>query len=490
MRFYRNLAVLSIIFFCACSEEDIDETPVNPQPEPQENVILKGKFIDSPVQGLTYSTPTRDGVTNSAGEFEYLQGEMVTFQIGNIVLGSANGNSKITPLEIASSTNASLQTQEVKNICAFLQTLDSDKNAENGISISQEAIDFLPDNQIDFRSNIIEFLGNLVLEVNRNTLADLNVVMPEEATVHLANTIQESYARQGLSAGPFYNIIESWETTSRNVTWVHIYDEENRIKESNAYEKYPSIHILKYEYSEYNSSGYPTYYTSNHINRNDGSDGFLNYHYFEYGENAEILSWKFGYMLNGSPVSGRRINEVDEKGQVLKATFFEEDGAGDPDSYVKYGYYDNGKQKFEHIYDTGATEPRMKREWTYEEFGEMRSQKSFFGTNLNSERFREYQYRDNYTLEKQVVNENSGTNPDSKEIYFYNEQEWIVRHEKYRSDFLYEVTESDYETGITKRTYINEDDNSFYIEFSNSDEGHYKTEYYDSDGNLISTETP
>ena len=486
MRFISKIAILSVIFIYGCSEEEI-ENPPNQQPGAQEQILI-GKFLDSEVEGLGYSTPTRDGITNSAGEFKYLEGENVTFKVGNILLGSTIGNSIITPLEIASTSNATLETPEVKNISALLQTLDADKDPSNGISISQEAIDFLPDNQIDFRSNIIEFLGKLVLEVNKNTLADLKVVMPEAATVHLANTIEESYDRLGLWSGPFYNIIESWETTSRNVTWIHIYDEEGRIKESNAYEKYPLRHILKYEYSEYNSSGYPTHYTSNHIKR-DGGDGFLTYLYFEYGEYAEILSWKFSYMPHSSSFSGRKIDEVDEKNQVIKATFFEEGGTVGSNSYVEYGYYENGNKKFEQISDLDAQEPRLRFEWTYEDFGEMRIQKEYFGPNFNFERIREYTYRVDYTLEKQVVNENSETNPDSKEVFLYNEQEWIVRHEKYRSDYLYELRESDYETGITKWTYFNNEDNSFYVEFSNPDEGHYKTEFYDSDGNLISTET-
>ena len=49
--------------------------------------VRTGSFIDSAVEGLRYSTPTRSGLTNALGEFKYLDGEQVTFQIGGTVLG-------------------------------------------------------------------------------------------------------------------------------------------------------------------------------------------------------------------------------------------------------------------------------------------------------------------------------------------------------------------------------------------------------------------
>lgn len=485
MRLFSKIAILSVMFIYGCSEEELGESS-NPIPEP-EIQISKGKFIDSEVQGLKYSTPTQNGVTNSSGKFEYLTGESVTFKVGNIVLGTAEGKSIITPLEIASTPNASLESPEVKNISAFLQTLDADKNPSNGISISQDAVAFLPENQIDFNSNIIETLGNFVLEVNKNTLADIEVVLPEEAAVHLAKTLGEPYTRQGLDSGPFFNIIERWETDSRNVTWIHIYDEQGRITESNAYEKYPSRHILKHEYLQYNSVGYPIHYTSNHI-KQDGSDGFLSYFYLEYGEDAEIKSLKYSPSPNSTYFYGWKIEEVDEKNQVLKTSIFEEGGQGVSNSIIEYEYFDNGKKKFEQISDLDSTEPRSRTEWTYEDFGEMHTWKQYFGENLNSERIREYTYRDDYTLEKQIIVENSEQNPDSKEIILYNDLEWVIRHEKYRSEFLYELIETDYEAALTKATYFNQQDGSYYIKYRDHEEGLYKTEYYDSDGNLISTE--
>ena len=67
----------------------------NPDTDPETNTpsgtVLTGRFIDSPVKGLMYQTPTRSGLTNALGEFAYLEGESVTFYLGGTQLGIALG---------------------------------------------------------------------------------------------------------------------------------------------------------------------------------------------------------------------------------------------------------------------------------------------------------------------------------------------------------------------------------------------------------------
>ena len=46
--------------------------------------LSKGRFYE--VQGLEYGSPTMAGMTSEKGEFEYREGEAVTFSIGGIVL--------------------------------------------------------------------------------------------------------------------------------------------------------------------------------------------------------------------------------------------------------------------------------------------------------------------------------------------------------------------------------------------------------------------
>ena len=66
-----------------------------------------GVFIDAPVQGLAYtSAPSgKKGTTNEKGEFEYIDGDTVSFNMGSIELGSATPDKtnkvKVTQLDQA-----------------------------------------------------------------------------------------------------------------------------------------------------------------------------------------------------------------------------------------------------------------------------------------------------------------------------------------------------------------------------------------------------
>ena len=119
---------------------------------------LTGVFIDGPVAGITYKTPSIEGITDAAGTFKYNAGEIVTFSIGSVVLGSAVGKPILTPLDIVADAKDTAD-QRVNNISAFLQTLDQDGNPENGITISSKASSFVDKygSGINFNQNVRAF---------------------------------------------------------------------------------------------------------------------------------------------------------------------------------------------------------------------------------------------------------------------------------------------------------------------------------------------
>ena len=135
-------------------------------------VTLKGVFIDGPVGGINYATPTLRGVTRADGEFEYQAGETVTFSIGGLMLGSTAGKPVVTPLDIVSDAkNAS--DQRVVNISVILQTLDQDGNTANGILITDQTASFVTQYGKDINFNkparIFSFDPGF-----RNVMAELN----------------------------------------------------------------------------------------------------------------------------------------------------------------------------------------------------------------------------------------------------------------------------------------------------------------------------
>ena len=93
---------------------------------------LDGIFVDSPVGGLTYTTPSQSGITDADGKFRFNEGEKVTFLIEDVVLGEGLGASQMTPIDLVEGADNE-NHPEVINISRFLISLDEDGLAENGI---------------------------------------------------------------------------------------------------------------------------------------------------------------------------------------------------------------------------------------------------------------------------------------------------------------------------------------------------------------------
>ena len=183
-----------------------DDPPPPPPPPPQ---TLTGVFLDSAVQGLTYETATQSGTTNTRGEFSYRSGEEVTFSVGSFLLGTAVATDEMTPVDLvpgAQGATEQTRVQGVLNIARFLQTLDEDGNADNGIVISatarQEAA-LLPQ-VFDLQSQDLDQapeVQNLFSSLN----GDPGLISEEAAADHLADTLEgigsPSYAIGGELVG-------------------------------------------------------------------------------------------------------------------------------------------------------------------------------------------------------------------------------------------------------------------------------------------------
>ena len=106
---------------------------------------FSGQFLDSPVANVGYSTETQEGTTNADGEFTYQAGESVTFSIGEVDFPTVPAGETVTPLEMAAALSGSEVSSvsvdndnAVVNIIRLLQSLDSDGDPDNGITILEE----------------------------------------------------------------------------------------------------------------------------------------------------------------------------------------------------------------------------------------------------------------------------------------------------------------------------------------------------------------
>lgn len=142
-----------------------------------------GVFLDSPVRGLYYETSTRSGLTNAQGEFTYIDGESVSFYLGNTKLGVAQGAAIITPFnlyDMAAPTRESEISIKLKNtdissydqainVAILLQTLDRDANPENGIDLGSAHLD-LSDVTVNLSAKATAFVNEPSLEAAKAIL--------------------------------------------------------------------------------------------------------------------------------------------------------------------------------------------------------------------------------------------------------------------------------------------------------------------------------
>lgn len=129
--FFALLALLSLTgsqcVFIAWSGSDPTDKDKEEEEQPGAGLVVvvgDGRLVDAPVEGVHFVSGSLAGVTGPAGEFQYQQGELVRFYIGDIALGEAvAGKPIVTPLDLV--PGGTLDTPAVINIARLLQSLDA-----------------------------------------------------------------------------------------------------------------------------------------------------------------------------------------------------------------------------------------------------------------------------------------------------------------------------------------------------------------------------
>lgn len=166
---------------------------------------MVGLFTDAPVAGLAYTcTPSgQSGATDSNGQFNFVEGDSCTFRIGNISLPPVTAATVITPREIAAvitdSAGATESAENVtQNLFQFFQSLDSDGDASNGITLPTNlgsafsvtnGADLFDQPPASFET-ALEARVNEALAVPGNESLPLEVVTQEAAVQHAQEQAQ------------------------------------------------------------------------------------------------------------------------------------------------------------------------------------------------------------------------------------------------------------------------------------------------------------
>jgi hypothetical protein len=199
------MMVLTVSIFGACSDSG-NSTLMAPR---------EGVFVDAPVEGLYYATPTLEGITGPGGVFEYREGEAVCFSVGGIVLGEAPANVLMSPLDLV--PGAVDETDPaVTNICRFLITLDDDNDLMNGIQISDRVRREAESRTLAFHQAIETFESETNTQEVMQALTavtakgEQDLVLAQLAQIHLHNTLglQHRGTREVLLAD---YLPEKWE---------------------------------------------------------------------------------------------------------------------------------------------------------------------------------------------------------------------------------------------------------------------------------------
>jgi len=133
-RFTITIALISIFLtLTACSDSSSSDVESDSGPD---RAALTGTFGSVAVSGLDYrSTDETPRITDDQGGFVYHEGETVTFAIGDLILGAAQGTETLNTLDIVNDADAPADAA-VAHRLILLQTLDADGALNNGIQIT------------------------------------------------------------------------------------------------------------------------------------------------------------------------------------------------------------------------------------------------------------------------------------------------------------------------------------------------------------------
>jgi hypothetical protein len=150
--------------------------------------VLSGQFVDAPVEGLTYTSGATTGKTTVTGTFQYESGETVTFKVGDIVLGTAQGKNIVTPLDLArhAKNDPALvaNDQMVVNMVRFLMTITGSNSSSQLFTIDQTTFN----NSVGKAVDIDQATGSFSIPVGITTNSLTSTV---DAETHFNNTLAE-----------------------------------------------------------------------------------------------------------------------------------------------------------------------------------------------------------------------------------------------------------------------------------------------------------
>ncbi|WP_304545548.1 multiheme c-type cytochrome [Sulfurimonas microaerophilic] len=176
------LTTLLVSGFSGCGSDSDTSSVTSTTPS------LTGYYLDSAVAGVDYNTSGGyQGYTGSDGSFKFNAGDSVSLRLGDITLRNISS---------ANLTNGKKIIETDDAVITFLQSIDDDGNATNGISVTSQTRtavqEWATENSItSLEVNATHLIGanELQTKLQANDLNQTQIKTIEEARTHLAATL-------------------------------------------------------------------------------------------------------------------------------------------------------------------------------------------------------------------------------------------------------------------------------------------------------------
>lgn len=382
-----------------------------------------GGHTDSVVMGMTFTTATQSGTTDSDGRFTYKAGETITFSIGDIVIGeTVAAKSDMTPVDLIPGVilydkanqlikmlNSSRLTPErlaffkLTNTLVFLQSLDDDAFPGNGITIAAGIADLLTGVTLDFETDDEgRFKQGLRVITNR---AANNDILSSGAIKPRSYALDHFYGSQNISQGFFAlssNNTDSDNDGNFNVTRDITYDDNGN--QLTYITKDAAGAVTQSQINTYDENGKQLT-----LRVKDGAEAILTHSAASYDDNGNQLTRSFDRNRNGIfeqeeittftyDTSGNQLTiDYESDGIINVVDTYDTNGniltSGTADTvYFNYSYDANGNKLIEN-YDSegnGFDESDITT-FTYDAKDNLLTKSNVFETNT-------YTYDDNGNL--------------------------------------------------------------------------------------------
>jgi YD repeat-containing protein len=438
------------------------------------DAVQTGQLIDSAVSGIRYETATGSGVTDSEGRFGYLEGETVSFYLGDMLLGEAQGAATVSPFDLVEAVdpvvgNTLLQKairnrkdgpsfSTVINLATLLQTLDSDGNPDNGIEISADVAALFKPDSLELNRHWQDFIHDpgfrqALKEAKAGALldGDRQIRKPWRAMAHLYASLGIDSKLKPVTGNaliaadgfPVYSAAQEFDAEGQLTQVSGGSGFTNASIQTFAYDA--SGNLVREERDSLFPSGTDGIYfylydgDGNLVRREVGTDGNetpgtgidATYEYVNDDQGKRLLE-AFDNNGDGVPESSRTYF-YDSEGYLLRSEY-DSDGDGTPDSTNSYAHDAVGNLVHLEFDSNADGMPETSVDYTYDTVGNLVREFHYRNNDASSGRTYTYLYDADGILARREYDSNGDGITDTIDAYSYNDEGNLGLIESYAPD--------------------------------------------------------